>query len=229
MSEHYIAKKLKWDIYGAFDGIPDIKKVLEEELAQIPKEHSRKWAKVVRWLAQVTDVLKKLEYIEKILIPKIMDAFHYEFESPDLVKVIFFQPSIKKLFDELVIHFNANEIKVGADFEVLCNIGEAAKVMALLGDSTLGLAAVQAYWEAKISRVGNISQKRAALVSNENLARTCERLDLYDYRIHDTFDQEPQNEEKIAHVKGTLIEGIYGIIYAEKGIDAVFDALIAIK
>jgi len=156
-------------------------------------------------------------------------TFQYQFESTELVKLIFFRPSVKSLFNELKMYFDQAESEKVLDFETLSNLGEVAEVMALIGDSALGLAAAQLFWEPKIARIGNISERRAGLVSNENLAKACDRLSLYEYRIHNEPEVPEVKEETIQHVKGTLMEALYGIIYTEKGIDAVFDALIAIK
>lgn len=230
MSEHYIASKLKWDIHGVFNDFEKLKDLLEDERNELPEESSKKRGKLERWLNELNDILNKLDYIEKILISSIEKAFQYRFNSPDLVKLIFFQPSVNNLFSELEIHLNQTQAKtINVDYNTLSNFAEAAKVLALIGDSALDLAVAQLFWESKIARAGNISQKRASLVSNENLAKACDRLNLYDHRIRREAPIPPTKDELVHHVKATLIEAIYGIIYTEKGIETVFDALVAIK
>ena len=57
---------------------------------------------------------------------------------------------------------------------------------------------------------------------NRNMARLCDKWDFYENWIHLFLPTAPESkDETINHVKGKIIEAIYGIIYLEAGIDAV--------
>ena len=59
---------------------------------------------------------------------------------------------------------------------------------------------------------------RANIVSNDNMAQLCDKWKLYDMRVH--FDP-PVSRSEMNHVKGTLVEGIYGMMYILGGLDRV--------
>ena len=229
MSIHYISK-LKWDIHGVFDQLKILKENVKEEIHNLSLEPTKIIKKFSKWLEDINDILNKIEYIDKVLINNIEKQFEFKFQSRDLIKLIFFQPSIKNLFDEINLHYKQNNKEIAnINFASLSKLGDAARVMALIGDSAIGLASAQLFWDSQLSSIGTITEKRQNLVKNENLARTCDQLGLYQYRIHQDTNLERSKSKSINHNKGTLIESIYGIIYAEKGIEAVFEALIAIK
>jgi ribonuclease-3 len=64
-----------------------------------------------------------------------------------------------------------------------------------------------------------MTQRRAEVVSNEHMARVCDKWGLYKHRIH--FDPPTETKAEIEHNKGTLLEAIYGIIYVEHGFEKV--------
>lgn len=62
----------------------------------------------------------------------------------------------------------------------------------------------------------NKSKRRADLINNENLAKTCGRLSLYEYRINYEPTMQDVSDETLQHAKATLIEAIFGIIHAKR-------------
>ncbi|NVM31295.1 MAG: hypothetical protein HWN65_20825 [Candidatus Helarchaeota archaeon] len=101
ISARFIAGKLKWDISGVFEDIEVLEKKLQEDIQVCPKQHQKKLHKLRRWLAQISDILEKLNTIETDSLPKIEKTFQYQFQSVDLVKILFFQSSIQKVFTDL--------------------------------------------------------------------------------------------------------------------------------
>ncbi len=102
-----------------------------------------------------------------------------------------------------------------SDLVLLSSSGETSKVLALLGDAALDLAIVETHWETSVDRVGDLTRKRSEFVKNENLAKICDHLKLYDYRLRKLKAQEKSQIKEIIHLKGTLVEAIIGIIYME--------------
>jgi ribonuclease-3 len=95
----------------------------------------------------------------------------------------------------------------------MINLSEMAKVLALVGDAVISSAVLQHLWEPHLGDAGKITQKKAEIVSNNHMAKLCDKWKLYDYRIH--FDPETPSKSEMNHDKGTLLEAIYGIIYIE--------------
>lgn len=106
---------------------------------------------------------------------------------------------------------------------------EVARVLALIGDAAISLALVQILWQPNISNVGELTIKRAEFASNENLARICDKWDLYDHRIHFDPNKYDTKDVKINHVKGTIVEALFGVIYIENGLDQVISSIVALK
>ena len=132
-----------------------------------------------------------------------------------------FQPSTKNLFLEIKTQYKDSKDSPlkEEEFEHLVNLSEMAKVLALLGDAAISMGVVQHLWSPNVSDVGTLTQRRAEIVSNEHMARICDRLNLYKHRIH--FDPGKPSEEEMEHDKGTLLEALYGIIQIEQGFRGV--------
>ena len=115
------------------------------------------------------------------------------------------------------------------DFEALIHMPDAAKVLALLGDAVIDLALVQIHWNPSISKVGELSKKRSKFASNMKLASICDRWDLYEYRIHQDPYAPDTKRETVDHVKGTIIEAIFGVVYIESGLEQVISSVSVLK
>jgi len=145
ISTRFIAGELKGDISGVFEDLEELEKKLQEDIKECPKQRQKKTHKLKRWLAQISDIIEKLNTIEIELIPKIEQTLQYQFQSADLVKILFFQSSIQKPLTDLENYFVQSRVRSLADFETLCHLLDAGQVMALLGDSALDLAAAQLF------------------------------------------------------------------------------------
>ncbi|MBA7663417.1 Ribonuclease 3 [subsurface metagenome] len=132
------------------------------------------------------------------------------------------RPSIRNIFEDLNKHFKNDSNPPLSEDELteLASSGDAAEVLALLGDAALALAIVQLLWDSSLSRTGNLTTKRQKVVSNQNLAKYCEEWGLYSCRINRSKGPTEENtkQETIIHEKATLIESILGVIYLEFGL-----------
>lgn len=174
------------------------------------------------YLDLLTEMHTKMDAIVTHVIPRITEAFHYDFRSPDLVKAIFFHPSLESFFRDLenYVTRGLNKPRV-VDFGALIQITRVGKHLALLGDTILDLAISHFSLELRPPHLRKFDYVRQKWVGNQNLARVCDRLGLCEYRIVNTFNLPPINPEKIPKVKGDLVEAIYGVIYVESGLDPV--------
>ncbi|MHA1959103.1 MAG: ribonuclease III domain-containing protein [Candidatus Thorarchaeota archaeon] len=155
------------------------------------------------------------------LQPEVQNILGLIIEETELFQIVMFQPSTKNLFLEIKTQYLTDSALplTERQMDFLISISELAKVIALVGDGAISMAVLHQLWSPESDKVGGMTQRRAEAVSNENLARVCDRWKLYEHRIH--FDPPTPTKSEIEHIKGTLVEAVYGIIYVEKGLDGV--------
>lgn len=163
-----------------------------------------------------------MEKIKKIIIPKLENLFRLTFPTPELVMFALARPSIRNIFEDLNTHFrdDANRPLSEEDLIELAGSGDAAVVLALIGDAALDLAIIQLLWDSSLSKTGEFTTKRKKVASNKNLAIYCEEWGLYSCRLN-RLRANPMEDPKIEtveHVKGTLVESILGVVYLEFGL-----------
>jgi len=178
---------------------------------------------MMKWLEQFTFVLRQLDNIQERIIPVLEADLKYEFRESMLVACSLIQSSVKSPFVEIKTHLEINGDKTlkEEDFSNIFSIGATSEVLALIGDAVLDLAVAQYLWK-DYPEVGLLTKRRADLVCNENLARLCEKWDLYENRIH--FDQMPPSTNRtLNHIKGGLVEAVFGVVYLEGGLSPVLN------
>ncbi|MHA1149205.1 MAG: ribonuclease III domain-containing protein [Promethearchaeota archaeon] len=216
-------KRLKWNAIGLVKKTQLLLNAIQEEKGNIPEDHLSKHRKLQGFLDQLSYILEQMERIQKELIPKLKSIFNLEFRTPELVMLSLCRPSIRNIYEDMEKHFQSqknNPLKED-EYTELASSGDAANVLALIGDSVLDLGVVQTLWDSSLSTVGQLTKKRAGIVANDNLARICDEWNLYDFRmtrLHDPSEKSAK-PKTIQHEKGTLIEAIYGVIYLEFGFE----------
>ncbi|HII02562.1 TPA: hypothetical protein HA351_13240 [Methanosarcinaceae archaeon] len=225
MGESYL--RLKWNVQGIFDDFLAIEKELEHQMDLLPEAKINERKKITNWINQIKEIDEEVQNVKKYKLAEIEKIINYNFAEPDLVVLSLIQPSIKNLFIELNVYYS--KLGLEYNFEPYLSMDEAAKVLALIGDAVIDLALVQILWQPNISNVGDLSIKRSTLASNENLGRICDKLDLFDSRIPSNSNQLCSKMEKINHIKGTIVEALFGVIYLESGFDQVISSTILLK
>jgi ribonuclease-3 len=217
-------KKLRWRVVGVEDKIDLLIQSLRDNLEQVPKENTRTINKMNKWIEDLVKIRNGISNILSSLLPNLEKKFGTTPE-PDLVLAALFQPSVKNLFSELKTYYaDVGNSPVSdenlSDLSELCEVG---KILALVGDSALDLAVLPYIWETEIAQVGQLANKRAEYVSNNHLASVCDRWGLYDTRIH--FDPSTPTKKEMNHIKGTLVESLFGILYLYGGLESVHKAI----
>ena len=216
-------KRLKWNAIGFEKKTQLLYKTVQKEKDKIPEEHLSKNRKLRGFLDQLSYVLDKMNKIQKELIPKLEDIFKLEFRTPELVMLSLCRPSIRNIYEDMEKHFKYqrnNPLNID-EYKELASSGDAADVLALIGDAVLDLSVVQSLWDSSLATVGRLTKKRAGIVANDNLAKICDEWKLYEYRLNRLIDPSELNAKPktIQHEKGTLVEAIYGVIYLEFGFE----------
>jgi len=216
-------KRLKWNAIGFEKKTQLLFKTIQQEKDEIPEDHLSKNRKLQGFLDQLSHILDKMSKIQKELIPKLEDIFKLVFRTPELVMISLCRPSIRNIYQDMEKHFNYqknNPLEID-EYKELASSGDAANVLALLGDAALDLSVVQTLWDSSLATVGRLTKKRAGIVANDNLAKICDEWNLFDFRLNRLNDPLETNAKPktIQHEKGTLVEAIYGVIYLEFGFE----------
>ncbi|TFG09924.1 hypothetical protein EU538_03505 [Candidatus Thorarchaeota archaeon] len=214
-------ESLAWSKMKLQAKIETLVEAVRQTRSGTPRQNTRTLDKLDRWESQLEHILKMMEKIELELGPILEENLEVDLSDDELLKIAMFQPSTKNLFLEIEAHFVRNEPSV-VDFESLgelCMVPEMAKVLGLMGDAAISMAIIHHLWRPSMREVGLLTQRRADVVSNENMASLCDEWNLYDYRIH--FDPPAESKSEMQHIKGTLIEAVYGITYVRYGFSPV--------
>ena len=192
-----------------------LSKTVQTTRKETLKNNTRLLTKIERWLSDIGSIQQALNRVREDLVPYLEGVLGITFEKKELFQVAMFQPSTKNIFMELETQYRrSKDDLLGSDgFAEMINLGEMAKVLALVGDAVISSAVLQHLWEPHLGDAGKITQKKADIVSNEHMSKLCDKWGLYEYRIH--FDPGTPSKSELEHDKGTLLEAIYGIIYLE--------------
>ncbi|MFW9806553.1 MAG: ribonuclease III domain-containing protein [Candidatus Thorarchaeota archaeon] len=206
---------LSYDPIDLEERLESLVRAVRDTEKDTPRNNTRLLTKLERWLEDISLIQEKLREIRRELVPNLESVLGIEFENMELLQVAMFQPSTKNIFLEVETQYRRSKNSpLGLDmFEKMINLSEMSKVIALVGDAVISSAVLQHLWKPHLGNAGTITQKKADIVSNENMARLCDEWGLYQYRIH--FDPDTPSKSEIEHDKGTLIEAVYGIIYIE--------------
>ena len=176
------------------------------------------------WMQHLDRISDQTSEIEKVVLPLMEKDLGYPFTNKDLVITAMFQPSLKNTIDEILVHFRKEP-----DFEMfkdeltqLVNSPETAKSLAWAGDTVIKFAILRNIWKPGITPE-ELHNTRKSLENNENLSNLCDRWKLFEHRVH--FDPDTPKPKAERKIKGTLVESMFGIIYIEKGIDGVQEAI----
>ena len=213
-------RKIVWKSIHIENRLDTLTQVIERTRRQAPENKTRLLGKAERWLEQLDEVNDRIRYIKKTLTPKLEKIFDLKIRNKEILQAAMFQPSTKNLFLELDIQYRGkNNPFDDGGFEDLISLSESAKRFALLGDAAISMAVIYHLWQTVSEDVGQLTQDKSSIVSNEHMADLCDRWGLYEHRIH--FDPETPSKGEIIHDKGTLVEAVYGIVQIEHGFDHV--------
>ncbi len=214
---------LSWNPIELGSCMKEIAETVQSTYADTPENNTRLLNKLEKWLHDIEYIQDSFRRIEEQLIPFLQEVLNVRFQNNELFLVAMFQPSTKNIFLELETHYrNSGDDPLGQDgFAKMINLSEMAKVLALVGDAVISSAVLKHLWKPHLGDAGKITLRKAEIVSNENMAKLCDKWSLYDYRIH--FDPDTPSKSEINHDKGTLVEAIYGIIYIEHEYRRVID------
>ena len=220
-----LARTLALDQVDIEVKIKILREALNKDLEALPRNKTRTIKKIKRWQEHLEYISDSLVRITEGLLGKLERKLECKFPDAELLHIAMFQPSTRNLFMELYVHFMQSESNPisKTDFENLISLSDMSRVIAMIGDSATELAVIHYLWRKRTADAGDITQKRAQIISNENMARLCDRWGLYEKRIH--FDPVTAMKSEMEHIKGTLVEAVYGIVYINEGFDKIVETV----
>lgn len=98
--------------------------------------------------------------------------------------------------------------------------GTSNERLEFLGDAVLGLVVAEKLYDA-LSRAseGELTRKRAALISRDNLARIARRVALGDYLRLGRGEEASNGRSKLANLSGAM-EAVIAALYFDQGLEA---------
>ena len=157
--------KLKWNAVGLVKKTKLLKEYLEREKREKerqPAHQKGRTAPLSGYLIELEHILEQMEKIEKIVIPALEQLFHLTFPTPELIMLALATKSIRNIFEDLNKHFRSDTNRPLSKEELaeLASSGDAAVVLALIGDAALDLAIVQTLWDPFLSKTGTLTKNR---------------------------------------------------------------------
>lgn len=210
-------RSLEWNLPG-----------IEERLAVLRDDLVREQGRGVkhrRWIRGIDTILAKAAGASTEVLPRVEADLGRSLGDREQFVVAMFQPSTRNLFDEIAKYARSGGRLSLTDAELreLQGLHEAAGALAWIGDAALKIGILPVIWDPEIANAGALTENRKAYDRNANLARLCDRWGLYEHRIH--FDPDTsRSKRKVDHVKGTLVESIFGLLFLREGLRGVASA-----
>ncbi|MHA1975011.1 MAG: ribonuclease III domain-containing protein [Candidatus Hodarchaeales archaeon] len=226
-------KTLYWKAIDFFHKTRISREKIKDVRDKLPDSEAKEFKKLTRFLEELDHLLKTMKRINNDLIPSLETKLRIKFSTPELLMFALTRPSSRNIFADLKTFFSKNgdpPFNID-DFDDLASTGDAANVLALVGDAVLDLAVIEALWDSSLSTVGELTSKRMRIVSNQNLAKWCDSLGLYEFQLQRLQDPTKANakDKTLEHEKGTLVEALLGVIYLENGYNGVLKAVPYLK
>lgn len=97
-----------------------------------------------------------------------------------------------------------------------------------LGDAVLGLVIAEKLYEALPRAVeGELTQKRAALISRESMTRLARNIGLGEYLLLGRGEESTNGRSKAANLSGA-IEAVIAAVYLDRGLEAARKAILGL-
>ncbi|MGY5853642.1 MAG: ribonuclease III domain-containing protein [Candidatus Thorarchaeota archaeon] len=210
-----------WEHIGIEKKIQLLLDAITRTEATTPSQNTRLLGKLKKWRENLEYIVRSITRIQGSLSQSLEIILDTSFSENEMLVVSMFQPSTKNIFSELKTHYLAEKKSplTKDAFQVLIDLSEMGQAIALVGDAAISLAVLHYLWRIEDVNVGDLTQERADLVSNENMTQVCDDWSLYDHRIH--FDPQTTTKSEMEHDKGTLLEAVFGVVYICQGLEKV--------
>jgi hypothetical protein len=216
-------RSLEWRAFGIEEKLRVLNAGIGDKRANLPGPDTHTARKLAHWEAGIESILRAITGIKTVVRPVVEADLGYPIRREEMFILAFFQPSTRNLFAEIAVHFRSHDgcVLSEDDLTTLATLTDAAATLAWIGDAALKIGVLPEIWSPAVADAGVLTDLRRRYDSNENQAILCDRWRLYEHRIH--LDP-PVPAGNPVHLKGTLVESVYGIIFLQGGLRAVADA-----
>lgn len=222
-------RNLGWKEVGIETKIVQLYGDISHSLHESPSARSSERDKLAHWVDKLEQLLEKIHAIHVEVTPLLERDIKKSIVSGEILELAMFQPSTKNLFSEIELYVERGETCILTPYELreLAFLSEGAKTLAWVGDAALNLAVLTQLWMPSVMSVGELTERRKEYVQNANLARLCDRWKLYEHRLHFDPPSDPTivTRETVDHIKGTLVEAIFGILFLAEGLTGVAEVI----
>jgi|GEM_PF-5183463 len=201
--------------------LADYFSTLKDDPAITKKKKREKFSK---WNCELIRILERISRFQKHVLPLIKEDLGYSFTDRNLVLTAMMQPSVKNTFSDIKTDFeNDTQLPISPqELNLLIAAPDTAESMAWVGDFAIRYAVSLHVWETGLTPE-QLHNKREFLVTDKNLSKLCDHWELYDYRFYQ--DSAGPQEKTRETIQGTLTEAIFGVIFVERDIDGIQNAL----
>jgi hypothetical protein len=218
-----VHRSLEWQAFGIEEKLGVLQTGIAVKRENLPASAAHDAVKMERWEDGIASILRAIGGIRTDVQPAVEADLGCGIKNGEMFILAFFQPSTRNLFSEIAVHFQSHPgcALTTADLETLVRIPDAAATLAWIGDAALKIGVLPEIWTPHMREAGLLTDRRKAYDSNANQAILCDRWRLYEHRIH--LDPPVASGDPV-HVKGTLVESIFGTIFLQGGLRAVAGA-----
>ncbi|WOF15592.1 hypothetical protein F1737_02280 [Methanoplanus sp. FWC-SCC4] len=182
------------------------------------EKNSRDKDKQKKWIHQLEDIVKKIEVVENNIIPDIERDLGYRFNDHNFLVTAFFMSNTKNVYMEILEEYHGYNHS-GIDritMKYLEKLPEIAKTLAWIGDTVIKSALLDDIDICNMADINTdiLTVKRQKYEQNTNLANLSDKWKLLENSV--TLKKiTTQDTKKIAHLKGSLVESIFGALYID--------------
>ncbi|MDD3621492.1 MAG: ribonuclease III domain-containing protein [Methanofollis sp.] len=215
---------LRWHTVGVEQNLQVLRDGLFETRASLQSGKHHAIEKMGHWISSLDIIIEQMAAVGAEVRPRVETDLGYGIRNHEMFAMIFFQPSTRNLFSEVAVHFNDGSCSLSQEkLTELASLPDAAETLAWIGDAALKIGVLREIWSPRPADAGKLSERRKEYESNANMARLADRWGLYEHRIQ--FDPHVRKKTtEIEHIKGTLVEGVFGIVFLQGGLEGVASA-----
>jgi hypothetical protein len=169
-----------------------------------PPRRTRRLRRLKAWIRDIGSLLSQVDRVVQETLPRIEQDTGYTFPDQDRFLRILMDSSTKRIFFGILAEFPEDVLPVPAkEIAMLGRFPDDAQALALIGDVTLRLKVLPGP-QSKVS----------------GLDALCDRWGLYESLIGPKHRHRPTGE-MLVQKKETLAGAVLGLLYVERGIDAL--------
>lgn len=165
----------------------------------------------------------RYEEIKARLIPRIESITQHPFDHQDLFLIVFLYKEISDLSNNVKQSISNGKIQIDLSPDTLSemiHVKDTMETLAFIGDSALESGVIRSIWPPD----GSILEKGTLNDEKKFITEGAMQADLWDVLLPEEKDRQSE-----VNAKSSQFEAVFAIIYLEGGLEAVENAILALK